>query len=161
MTGVQTCALPICFYAAPQSYRDAGGEEYLLNFGLPNIHKFYAKAEQSSTSPMLKHFVFKTGVELQLGLESALARDPKLATSRGDLLKVAYGTHVDAYLRGGFTDLRAWDRIQVAFVPSAKHAANPEAMRVYVKFIPLVIAVDTANWMRDNFWQLQPTGLGF
>jgi hypothetical protein len=64
----------------------------LIGFGYKNIQKFEALAA-GNVSQNLKNFVAKTAVELQVGLENALANNHDLARSRKDLLDVAYASH--------------------------------------------------------------------
>lgn len=52
-----------------------------------------------------------------MALESALASNPSLARSRSDLLDVAYASHSDAYMRGGFGSLSLMDKLRVGNTP--------------------------------------------
>lgn len=102
--------------AAPDEYKKQPGEEYLMEFGYKNIQRFEALAA-GDVSQNLKNFVAQTAVELQRGLESALASQPSLARSRSDLLDVAYASHSTAYMRGGFGSLSFMDKLRVGNTP--------------------------------------------
>ncbi len=103
--------------AAPASYTNGTGPDYLLDYGLPNFDKFTALAA-GDVSPQLKAFVSNTGYALQANLEDALAANNSLAGNRGDLYDAAYATHALAYQQGGFGKLDFPDQFRVARTPS-------------------------------------------
>lgn len=103
--------------AAPASYTNGTGPDYLLDYGLPNFDKFTALAA-GDVSPQLKAFISNTALALQSNLEDALRLNNSLAGNRDAFYDAAYATHALAYQQGGFGKLDFPDQVRVALTPS-------------------------------------------
>jgi hypothetical protein len=96
----------------PAAYKNAGGDEYLMGWAYEKSTQFSTLAQRSSTSSELRRVVEEIEVNLQIGIEAALAVDPNM--SRGALQAFALDNHSDAYRDGGFWNLGLIDQGKIA-----------------------------------------------